>query len=324
MGHHQSENGSVKQHNNAPSKLSFLSQVNSSNSVKNEKAIKTSEEFVIENNSIINKFIFGLIIYCLVSLGLAIKWLIVSQISMVGECASCKIAFTCNFYLYSLANVILIFIYFRNLNSPNEKVKGFRTSLLSSSKVILTLYFTETLIFIGIFLGESYVCSRAVDSILLNSFILAMVQSTLQLLLNCAVSMKMNRFFEQSREIEEKQKHAQQTVEIFNASFCLNETKSEINLNRKSSFYNREKMKNYSLNRTNHFGNSIFMNGPLNNTNLSNIHSISTDVTKMGSMLSGDSIVNFKKKKGNVIGNRRRFNHVKDIDIYVPDKIELH
>jgi hypothetical protein len=324
MGHHQSENGSVKQQNNAPSKLSFLSQVNSSNSVKNEEAIKTTEEFVIENNSLINKFIFGLIIYSLLSLGFAIKWLIISQISMIGECPSCKIAFTCNFYLYSLANVILIFIYFRNLNSPTEKVKGFSTSLLGSSKAILALYFTETLLFIGLFLGESYVCTRGSDSILLNSFILAMIQSTLQLLLNCIVSMRMTRFFEQSKEIEEKQKHAQKTVEIFNASFCLNETKSEINLNSRRSFYHREKNKHYSLNRTNNFGNSIYMNGPLNNTNLSNIHSISTDITKMGSMLSGDSIVNFKKKKMNGMGSKRRFNHVKDFDIYVPDKIELH
>ena len=92
---------------------SFLSQVNSCNSVKNDNAIKTKEEFVIQNNSLNNRFIFGLILFSLVSLGLGIKWLITSQQKLITECASCKIGFLAGFYLFAFSNVILVFIYFR-------------------------------------------------------------------------------------------------------------------------------------------------------------------------------------------------------------------
>lgn len=304
---------------------SFLSQVNSCNSVKNDNAIKTKEEFVIQNNSLNNRFIFGLILFSLVSLGLGIKWLITSQQKLITECASCKIGFLGGFYLFAFSNVILVFIYFRNLGSPSEKMNSFSGSFLASSKAVLALYFSETALFVGIFLAESFVCSPGLDSLLLNTFILGLIQSTLQLLLNCICSMRLTRFFEQSKEIEESQKKAEKTVEIFNASFCLNEAKSEINLNPRRSLYSREKMSNFSLNRTNNFGASMYYSGSMNNTNISNIHSISTDVTKLGSILSGDSIMDFRRRKvPHHAGHRRKFNHVKDFDIYMPDKMELH
>ena len=300
-------------------KTSFLSQVNSTGSVKDDEAIKTKEEFAIESNQMNNRFIFGLIMFSLLSLGLGIKWLLTSQKSLVLECAYCKVSFLSGFYIFALTNVTLIFLYFRNLNSHSEKMKNFSSNLLSSSRAMMALYFTETALFVGLFLGESFLCSPTVSSVLLNTFILGLVQSTLQLLLNCICSMRLTRFFEQSQEIEANQKKANKVVEIFNASFCLNETKSEINLHPRRSLYSREKLKNHSLNRTNNLGNSIFMAG----SNLSNIHSISTDITKLGSMLSGDSIMDFHKKKM-VSGHRRKFNHVKDFDIYMPDRMELH
>lgn len=303
-------------------KTSFLSQVNSCNSVKNDAAIKTKEEFAIETNQMNNRFIFGLIMFSIVSLGLGVKWLISSQKSLSPECAYCKLSFLSGFYLFALVNVTLIFLYFRNLNSHSEKIKYRSSNLLGNSRAVMILYSTETILFVGLFLGESFLCSPQVGSILLNTFILALVQSTLQLLLNCICSMRLTRFFEQSQEIEAKKK-TNQVVEIFNASFCLNETQSEINLYPRRSLYSKEKMKNHSLNRTNNLGNSIYMPG----TNLSNIHSISTDITKLGSMLSGDSIMDFQRKKMKMAsssGHRRKFNHVKDFDIYMPDRMELH
>lgn len=296
-------------------KTSFLSQVNSSGSVKDDAAIKTKEEFAIESNQLNNRFIFGLIMFALFSLGLSVKWLLSSQRSLSPECAYCKLSFLSGFYIFALTNVTLIFLYFRNLNSHSEKMKSFSSSLLGSVRALMALYFTETALFVALFLGESFLCSPGVGSVLLNTFILGLVQSTLQLLLNCICSMRLVRFFEQSQEIEANHQKAKKVVEIFNASFCLNETKSEINLNPRRSMYSREKLKNHSLNRTNNLGAS-FMPG-----NLSNIHSISTDITKLGSMLSGDSIMDFHKKK---LPGRRRFNHVKDFDIYMPDRMELH
>lgn len=300
-------------------KTSFLSQVNSTGSVKDDAAIKTKEEFAIESNQLNNRFIFGLIMFALLSLGLGVKWLLTAQKNLVSECAYCKVSFLSGFYIFALVNVALIFLYFRNLNSHSEKMKLFSSNLLGSTRALMALYFTETILFVGLFLGESFLCSSSSTSLLLNTFILGLVQSTLQLLLNCICSMRLTRFFEQSQEIEKNQKKANKVVEIFNASFCLNETKSEINLYPRRSLYSREKMKNHSLNRTNNLGNSIFMPG----TNLSNIHSISTDITKLGSMLSGDSIMDFHKKKMNST-TRRKFNHVKDFDIYMPDRMELH
>lgn len=299
-------------------KTSFLSQVNSTGSVKDDAAIKTKEEFAIESNQINNRFIFGLVMFALLSLGLGVKWLLTVQKALNTECAYCKVAFLSGFYIYSLVNVGLVFLYFRNLNSHSEKMKGFSSNLLSSTRVLMALYFSETLLFVGLFLGESFLCSPGSASLVLNSFILSLVQATLQLLLNCICSMRLTRFFEQSREIEQNQKNQKKVVEIFNASFCLNETKSEINLHPRRSMYSREKMKNHSLNRTNNLGNSIYLAG----SNLSNIHSISTDITKLGSMLSGDSIMDFQKKR--MPANRRKFNHVKDFDIYMPDRMELH
>jgi len=296
-------------------KTSFLSQVNSSGSVKDDSAIKTKEEFAIESNQVNNRFIFGLIMFSFVSLGLGIKWLLTSQKSLATECAYCKVSFLSSFYIFALANITLIFLYFRNLNSHSEKMKNFSSNFLGSVRAVMAIYFTETAFFVGLFLGESFLCSPAAGSTLLNTFILGLVQSTLQLLLNCICSMRLTRFVEQSQEIEANQKKANKVVEIFNASFCLNETKSEINLYPRRSMYSKEKLKNHSLNRTNNLGAS-FMPG-----NLSNIHSISTDVTKLGSMLSGDSIMDFHKKK---MTGRRKFNHVKDFDIYMPDRMELH
>ena len=87
-------------------KTSFLSQVNSCNSVKNDAAIKTKEEFAIETNQMNNRFIFGLIMFSIVSLGLGVKWLISSQKSLSPECAYCKLSFLSGFYLFALVNVL--------------------------------------------------------------------------------------------------------------------------------------------------------------------------------------------------------------------------
>ena len=304
-------------------KTSFLSQVNSCNSVKEDDVIKTKDEFCIESNTLNNRFIFGLIIFSLTSMALSVKWLITSQKSLVTECAYCKLAFLTDFYMYALANVILSFIYFRNLNAPEDKMKGFSSNFLASSRAIMAMYVSQTTWYMGLFLAQSFLCTNAADSVLLNTFILALIQTTLQLLLNCICSMRITRFYEQSKQIEQNQANTKKTIEIFNASFCLNETKSEINLYPRRSMYSREKINNYSLNRTNNIGNSIFMQPQIGN--LSNIHSISTDITKLGSMLSGDSIMDFKKRKSQAqFTHRRKFNHVKDFDIYMPDRMEIN
>ena len=305
-----------------PKKTSFLDQVTPKSTHSDPQALKTQSQFTLERNTFTNRLIFGLIITALVSLGGATKWLANAQSELRSDCADCKISFLTGFYLFAFSNVLLIFVYFRNLNSAADKLKNFSGSFLGSVKALLALYFTENGLLVALFITQSYFCDPSHDSLLLNTFLLALTQSTCQMILNCVCSLRLARVFREAKQMEEQERQNRQRVVIYQESFCLDETKSDIlalpnyrpdpRAHRGCTSLTR--LAQNSLEQSQMPGTSPFP-GQFK-TDLSNFNSVSTDITKLGSLLSGDSIFQMGRGKGRGLGlPKRRFNHARSIGV---------
>lgn len=305
-----------------PKPISFLDQVTPKDINSKPQALKTRSEFALERNTLTNRLIFGLILSALASLGAATKWLASAQEKLGPDCGDCKISFLSAFYLFAFSNVLLVFVYFRNLNSAADKLRNFTGSFLGSIKALLALYFTENGLLVALFITQSYFCDPARDSLLLNTFLLALIQSTCQMLLNCVCSLRLGRVYREAQQMEEQQRQNRKRVVIYQESFCLDETKSDIlalpnyqsdaNCRRGCTSLTRLAQNSLNQDRFQTPANRMYHN----KNDISNFNSISTDITKLGSLLSGDSIFQMSRGKGRGLAlPKRRFNHARAIHL---------
>lgn len=209
------------------------------------------------------------------------------------ECAACRTSFFSNFYLYFLINFAYLVVCLHNFRA-SLPLKPDRLWLMGHPKSLGFFFAAQVLFCIGLFASQLYACSSALSSVLADLFIFQLLQYSVQfflgLLYNSRVAKKV------APAVAPPTESAQ--IEIFNASFALNETKSEANYN-------------YLQNKA---AEQTFKTDFSSNTNLSHFTNSNIDTTKLGTV-SADSCLNVTKFQAFRRSPRRKLNHVKELEI---------
>lgn len=225
------------------------------------------------------------------------------------ECAQCKFSFFSNFYFYFLNNFGLVMLYIKNSNTNIFKSQKHIPIFVFHSFINILAIFSGQMFFsIFFFIFQNYFCSIALQNILINLFFFQIIQYTITFFISFLYFIKtykeIETIYEKKAEIVNTQ-----VVEIFNASFALNETKSELN----NYCYKEKRVFNEELNHTNLHNETKFSN-TTNNSNF-NMTTSTIDNSKMVSTISENSIfgkMSFMKK--NVRPSpRKRINHIRDL-----------
>lgn len=142
------------------------------------------------------------------------------------QCAQCKTVFFGGFYFYFLSVLVMLMVYLKNLRTELFDSKD-DIFLLSSFKAILSVFVSQLVFIVGFFAAESYYCSINLGNILIDQLIFQVLQFSAIFFLNFLYFIKIYKEVEPviNKLTNEGQK---QTIELFNASFALNETKSEV------------------------------------------------------------------------------------------------
>lgn len=218
------------------------------------------------------------------------------------ECPSCRMSFFSNFYFYFFINFSFLVICLKNLKIKFPQKQVTNLWVLNSTKMIGGVFGGQMLFTLAIFSSQMYFCSTGLSNVLVDLFIFQLMQYTVQFFVNLFYNIKVYKEFETMFNPKILNTEGKETengpVEIFNASFALNETKSEAN-------YNYLQNKNPEM---------TFKTDSSNNTNLSNFTNSNIDTTKIGT-ISADSCLNVSKFQVFKKSPRRKLNHVKEVDI---------
>jgi hypothetical protein len=296
--------------NESFSKTSFVSHIKEAD--KEIKKPLTEEE--IQNNLISqNKTSFSILnLICLIS-GFTYLYLVAQKQNLYFiECAQCKFSFFSNFYFYFVNNFGLVMLYMKNSNVDIFKEsKDIPIYVFHSFFNILIIFGGQMFFSIAFFVFQNYFCSIALQNILINLFFFQIIQYTLNFFF---LSLYYIKTYREIETIYEKKAEVvnTQVVEIFNASFALNETKSEFH-DYQNKFNNRVYI-NDNLNTTNNNNQTKYSN----TTNISNFNMTNStiDNSKFISTISENSI--FGKsfmRNGGIFrpSPRKRINHIRDL-----------
>ena len=231
------------------------------------------------------------------------------------ECAQCKFSFFSNFYFYFLNNFGLVMLYIKNSNTNVFRGKKSIPVLVFHSFInILAIFGGQMFFSVTFFIFQNYYCSIALQDILINLFFFQIIHYTINFFIAFLYFIKT---YKEIEAIYEKKAEVvnTQVVEIFNASFALNETKSELNNYNYNHNHNMKRGFNPELNSTNLNNQTKFSN--VTNTSNFNMTNSTIDNSKMISTISENSIfgkMSFMKK--NIRPSpRKRINHIRDLKI---------
>ena len=274
------------------------------NAANNEKNIETHSAIVISNQSVESYFqkahkrytIFLLFFTFITSF---MYFYIVAQYQHIYfiQCSQCKSTFFGNFYSYFIFTFAMSLVYFKNLKTD---IYDSRSSILilGSFKYILSVFGSQMFFSTVFFISESLYCSDHMVSVVMNFFIFQATQYTIQFLISFLYLVKIYREIEaiQKKNDEKAQK---KSIELFNASFALNETKSEANYG--GCINQNQFMSKLDINQS--------------QTNNSQFTTSYGDTTKMASVFSADSMLNISRLQNLKRSPRlRRFNIHREVD----------
>ena len=209
------------------------------NSIENndkraKKDIQSHSSIIINNESVEEHFKKMHTRLLVVALGLTFLtafgflYLVASYQNMYFiQRSQCKSVFFGGFYFYFLNIFILMLVYLRNLQidlfDPKQSL-----FIVNSFKQLIFAYLGQ-LFFGGLFfVAEFCYCSENLTPILIKHLIYQNIQFSLLFIINFIYYSKVVK--EAEKISEEKEEQAKKrTIELFNASFALNETKSEVN-----------------------------------------------------------------------------------------------
>lgn len=215
------------------------------------------------------------------------------------EGASCRMCFFSNFYFYFGVNFAYLIVSLHNLRTA---APGKQTSLwlLGSTWGIGAVFFLQLLFSIALFTSEIYACSTALTNALADLFIFQLMQYTVQFFIGLLYNTRLARESNSpAAKTSDFAPNDAPQVELFNASFALNETKSEANYNYLRNRPTQEPTLRTDFSSTN---------------NLSTFTNSNIDTTKFGTV-SADSCLNVSKFQAFRRSPRRKLNHVKELEV---------
>ena len=197
-------------------------------------------------------------------------------------------------------------ICFKNLRAKVQEKQPLNIWLHSSYQAITAIFVTEVLITIASFVGQSLACSANLNNVLSDLFIFQLMQYGVHFFVNSFYYYKVHKEIQlltsgnvtDTKKIKEEDNNNNVRLEIFNASFALNETKSEANM---YDIKNRQREQTIKIDMS-------------HNTNTSHFTMSNMDNTKIGSTISADSVLNMRKFHAFRRTPRKKVNHVKDIE----------
>ena len=282
-------------------KVSLVSEHFGSILAKNETGMNSEEVLM---NAVTSHKIYITISMVFTGCGCFLYLYLVSQNQNLYfvECPACRMSFFSNFYFYFFANFSFLVVCLKNLKVKFPQKQVTNLWVLNSTKTISGVFSGQMLFTLIVFSSQIYCCSTAISNVLADLFIFQLMQYTVQFFVNLFYNVKVYKEFEtifSPKALPTDSKESDNgTVEIFNASFALNETKSEAN-------YNYLQNKNPEM---------TFKTDSSNNTNLSHFTNSNIDTTKIGT-ISADSCLNVSKFQVFKRSPRRKLNHVKEVDI---------
>lgn len=196
------------------------------------------------------------------------------------QCSQCRSVFFASFHFYFFFTFLLMYVHFRNLRAD---VYGPSASVMfiGSLKYIYGIMGTQVA-FAGCFYAQEWLyCSENMTNLLMwllaYQIIQFMGQFTIMLVYYFRVYSEISII---NKNKEEKLK--KRSIELFNASFALNDTKSEANY--RAHVNQNDFMVNIDMSQS--------------HTNSSQFTTSCCDNTKMVSVFSADSILNITKIQG--------------------------
>lgn len=200
---------------------------------KTDQSIKTHSSIIINNEDVEsyykrmhNRFSWALLAFTFTS-AFGFLYLVAYHQNMYFiQCSQCKTVFFGGFYFYFLSIFLMLMIYLKNLRTDifNPKDDIF---LLNGFKYILSVFGGQLIFVISFFAGEGYYCSINLGNILIDQLIYQILQFSVMFFINFLYFIKVYKEAEPVMKMKEE-KSQKQSIEMFNASFALNETKSEI------------------------------------------------------------------------------------------------
>jgi len=274
------------------------------NQGNHEKSVKTHSTIVINNQSVESyfqtshkRYTIALLFFTFFS-SFAYLYIVAQYQNMYFvQCAQCKSTFFGSFYFYFMFTFALTIVYFKNIKTDVFDPKS-SILMLGSFKYILLVFGSQMFFATCFFIAECFYCSDNMIGVVMNLFIYQAIQYTIQFIISFVYLIKTYREIEaiQKQNAEKAQK---KTIELFNASFALNETKSEAN-------YGARMNQNQYMTR-------LDMNQ--SNTNTSQFTMSYGDNTKMVSVFSADSMLNVSKLQSMRRSPKlRRYNMHRDSD----------
>ena len=274
------------------------------NPINQEKSVKTHSAIVINNQSVESYFqtshknyTLALLLFTFLS-SFAYLYIVAQYQNMYFvQCSQCKSTFFGSFYFYFMFTFAHMVVYFKNLKTDVFDPKS-SILMLGSFKYILSVFGSQMFFATCFFVTECVYCSDNMVGVVMNLFLYQAIQYTIQFIISFIYLVKTYREIEaiQKQNAEKAQK---KTIELFNASFALNETKSEAN-------YGARVNQNQYMTR-------LDMNQ--SNTNTSQFTTSYGDNTKMVSVFSADSMLNVSKLQGFKRSPKmRRFNMHREVD----------
>lgn len=175
-----------------------------------------------------SRYFLGLLIVTFLSAFSFLYIVAANQNLYFTQNSKCKSVYFGGFYFYFLTTFFLVSLYLRNLRIDvfNQKES---ILVLHSFKQTLFL-FTSQLVFAGFFfIADNFFCSANMTNTLIEQLTFQTTQFTLVFIIGFFYSTKVNRQIEEVTQLK-TEKAKNQCIELFNASFALNETKSEADI----------------------------------------------------------------------------------------------
>lgn len=145
-----------------------------------------------------------------------------------SECAQCKIGFFSSFYFYLFNNIAMLSFSLLNITLRFQSGNKSSVLLFKSFRNILVIFGVQMTASLFFFVAQNYYCSFRMQDFLINLFVYQILQFTMQFFICFLYYIKIYKDIEEYLG-QKAFVGDNQVVEIFNASFVLNETKSELN-----------------------------------------------------------------------------------------------